>query len=417
MRSQLDQALECAALGQLVFPVGADDGPLAGLGTMNATDDLATIERWWTRWPDAMVAAFDPGDERSAPLTGAALTGEASKLRLLDTKKLLTTEPEPLDWLASGVWCRGKLTLFGGREKRGKSLVQLLMGTLMASGGGEIVGLDVKPGRVLLIDAENGEREIHRRLRSAGLAAEHAGNFVIAEARGFELREQWPAVANLAEREAVDLILLDSFRSLWRGDERDEAECAEALDPIRQYAHETDRAISLVHHAQKGGEEYRGSSAIGACVDWCVMLDRHREDDDKTRRRLANPLARFAPERPDRWLRICSEGDDGPVSLAAAEPFAHEQAAPVRDEIEGELQALIESVVPVVHPYIGEDTPTTPSWSTADLLSAVGRRRDDKTGRRAVQRLAARGVIHRNGDGRWHRSETLLDGDVPKGES
>lgn len=301
----------------------------------------------------------DNGNGNGGAKPAVALLADSARLRLLDTLRLVTTEPPPLDWLADGIWCRGKLALLGGREKRGKSLVLLALAVLMASGGGEVAGITVKPGRVLLIDAENGEREIHRRLRAMRLAPEHAHNLLVAEARGFDLREHLGMVADLAQRHAVDLLLLDSFRALWRGDERDEAKVAAALDPLRELAHDTEIAISLIHHAQKGGDEYRGSSAIGACVEWCVMLDRQADDEDKTRRRLTNPLARFAPERPDRWLSICSDGDDGPVSLKAANAFVPERAAPVRDEIEAELRAWIRRVwgeVPVKEGH----TPTPP---------------------------------------------------------
>jgi len=342
---------------------------------------------------------------------GAAFDDRDRRLRLHDTFEFLTTDPPPLDWLAEGVFCRGKLTLFGGREKRGKSLVELLLAISIASGGGEVAGIATKPGRVLLIDSENGRDLLHRRIRATGLEIEHAGNLVIAEARGFDLLDHLGEVDELVERLGVQLVLLDSFRSLWTGDERDEGQVAAALDPVRALAQDHHIAIGLTHHAQKGGDEYRGSSAIGACVDWCVMLDREKDDADQARRRLTNPLARIAPERPERWLRICSDGDDGPVSLEQAEPFVREHQAPVKDELEAELRAWIDSVVPVVPAYIGQDTPTTPSWSTADLARAVGRGRDDKTLRRVVQRLAEAGVLHRNGDGRWHRAETLFDGD------
>jgi hypothetical protein len=66
----------------------------------------------------------------------------------------------------------------------------------MASGGGEVAGIPVKPGRVLIVDAENGEREIHRRLRSTGLDAEGARNLHIAEARGFDLRQDLKLAAD-----------------------------------------------------------------------------------------------------------------------------------------------------------------------------------------------------------------------------
>lgn len=236
------------------------------------------------------------------------------KLRPLDTYRLTTTEPPPLDWLAEGIFCRGKLTLFGGREKRGKSLVQLLLAVKMASGGGELAGIPVKPGRVLVADAENGEREIHRRLRAAGLAPEHADRLTFVEARGFDLRYDLRQLIDLAAG-VYDLVLLDSFRALWRGDERDEAEIAAALDPLRQLAHDEQIAVGLTHHAQKAGDEYRGSTAIGASIEWAVMLDRAHDDPDKTRRRLVNPLARFAPSAPTAGWRSYRRATMAPSTL------------------------------------------------------------------------------------------------------
>ena len=85
---------------------------------------------------------------------------------------------------------------------------------------------------MLLVDAENGEREIHRRLKAMDLTLRRT-NLVIAEARGFDLREDLDLVRRLADKHGVDLVALDSFRSLWRGDERDEAETSAALDPLR----------------------------------------------------------------------------------------------------------------------------------------------------------------------------------------
>ncbi len=138
------------------------------------------------------------------------------------------------------------------------------------------------------------------------------------------------------------------------------------------------------------------------------MLDRHPEDPDKVRRRLANPLARFAPEREDRWLKIHSEGDDGPVSLGVAEPFVREHEAPVRDDIKAKLRAYIGGCGGVASSN-GDHTPTPPSWSTGDFARVVGRDSKDWSVRQAAQQLAGEGFIHRNGDGRWQQSGTLFD--------
>jgi AAA domain/NrS-1 polymerase HBD domain/IclR helix-turn-helix domain len=263
---------------------------------------------------------------------------DPGKLRVLDTRRLLTTPPPPLNWLVDGIFAQGKLTLVGGREKGGKSLVQLVLAACMASGGGEVAGITVQAGRVLLVDAENGERETHRRLRAVGLDLVHASELVCVEARGFDLRSDLGQITSLIDRYEPALLLLDSFRALWRGDERDEAAVAAALDPLRDLAHDRDLAIGLTHHAQKAGDEYRGSSAIGASVEWVAMLSRVRADPDRTRRKLSTPLCRFAREREDRWLSILSQSDDGPITLAAA--AAYRPSKPRDEKSQAVLDAL-----------------------------------------------------------------------------
>jgi hypothetical protein len=78
-------------------------------------------------------------------------------------------------------------------------------------------------------------------------------------------------------------------------------------------------AIVLSHHAQKGGDEYRGSSAIGACVDWLVMIEKVHGDDDRTRKRLTVPLPRIDAEPDPRWIRI--ESDGATITISSTEEY------------------------------------------------------------------------------------------------
>jgi hypothetical protein len=263
-----------------------------------------------------------------------------AQLRELDTLALLTGTPPPLRWIADGLDAEAAFTMTGGREKSGKSLLQLAISACAASGGGNLAGIAVAPAKTLIIDAENGEREIHRRLHAIGLDLVFASRLIIVEVRGFELREDLDQIVDLIDRHRPDRVVMDSFRSLWRGDEQDNAEVADALDPVRALAHDREVAIDMVHHAQKGGDEYRGSTAIGACVDWVVMLSRVREDEDRTRRKLSNPMARIGRERPDRWLKIKSDDDDGPVWIEKAEPY--KRPKPRDEKAQAVLDALTE---------------------------------------------------------------------------
>ena len=148
-----------------------------GHGDPKGIDAFGDLARW-ERVSDTLQDFMDGAPSASGviqqhyhlPRTQAA-TLVAGELRTLDTHALLTTSPPPVKWLADGIYAAGKLTLFGGREKGGKSLVQMLLATTMASGGGQVAGITVAPGRVLLVDAENGESELHRRLRATRLPA------------------------------------------------------------------------------------------------------------------------------------------------------------------------------------------------------------------------------------------------------
>ncbi len=339
------------------------------------------------------------------------------RVRVLDTRKLITTPPPTIHWLVDGIFARGKFTLIGGREKSGKSLVQQALGTTMASGGGVVAGIAVAPGRVLILDGENGEDELHRRVHSLGLARADADDLILAELHGFDLTKHLYDVENLIVEHEPDLVLLDSFRVLWHGSERDEEEIANALYPLADLAHSSGVAIGLTHHATKGNEDdYRGSTAIGAVPDWICVLGRDREDPHKlTRRRLTTPYARFAPARDDRWLQIRSEGDDGPVWLEACGGYVPEHEHPVRDEVEGALRSIVaEGVRGEVSP-IGDHTPSPCSWSNADFARAVDRDPRDWTVREVVKRLASEGVIYRDDeDGRWHPLADALKNPWPR---
>src|SRR4051794_19688070 len=63
---------------------------------------------------------MNTGDPRCQP---GGTSGTGGTLRRCDVKLMLTTEPEPVDWLIGGVVARGTLTLLAGREKEGKSLL------------------------------------------------------------------------------------------------------------------------------------------------------------------------------------------------------------------------------------------------------------------------------------------------------
>jgi KaiC/GvpD/RAD55 family RecA-like ATPase len=295
---------------------------------------------------------------------------------------MLTSEPEPVDWLIEGVVARGTLTLLAGREKEGKSLLAMACAACGAGGGGTLAGIHVEPVRVLIIDAENGDRELHRRLRSLGLRANHAARIEVYEATGHDMRRHLHEIEAVLGSSKPDLLVLDSWRSLWAGDENDSGEVAKVLDPLRNLIRRHNAGAVLIHHMRKGGG-YRGSSAIGASVENVLELARHEEDPDRRRRRLRNPACRYEQEADDRWLRIEADPEFGVLLIDETDPF--HPSAPARESAEEELLASLNG-----HPT---------SW--AQWARDAGLDPKNGTARRARDRLVDRGRVRQDENGNW----------------
>lgn len=174
-----------------------------------------------------------------------------ARLRVLDVERMLVTEPEAVPWIAAPLLVRGAVTMLAGREGQGKSLLALALAAAIGHGR-TVAGIECCAGRVLVIDAENGEREAHRRVRGLGI---RPGTLVYAEAEWFDLRRDLAEIETLLSQHRPDVLVLDSFRSLAPGLEENESGPVEtALGPLRSLARRFDCAILILHHTGKTGD-------------------------------------------------------------------------------------------------------------------------------------------------------------------
>jgi len=240
-----------------------------------------------------------PGGPTPRGVTGLA---HPCKLRILDVAHMLATEPPPIPWVVQPLLVEACVTMLAGREGQGKSMLALALASAIGHGA-NVAGLDCQAGKVLYIDAENGEREAHRRVRGLGVKP---GTLVYVEAVGFNLAANVDLIADLVDEHGPSVGVLDSLRSLAPGlDENDSRPAEAALRPVSRLAQDKGLPVLLLHHAGKQGVEYRGSTAIGAAVELGFTLSRREEDPDKrTRRRLACWKSRPAPEPETRWIAL-----------------------------------------------------------------------------------------------------------------
>jgi hypothetical protein len=266
----------------------------------------------------------------------AALTEQLrSGLRLLDTDRMATSDPPQVPWIAEPLLARGAVTMLVGREGQGKSMLALALGAAIGHGG-TVAEIECRPGRVLVIDAENGEAEIHRRVRGLGVKP---GTLVYVEAERFDLRADLGDVEALLAHYRPDVLVLDSLRSLTPGlDENDSGPVEAVLGPLRSLSRRHRCATLVLHHAGKASNGYRGSTAIGAAVELGFTLA--REGEDPHRRTLTCWKSRLAPEPPPRTLSL--QARDGRIALTTAEPAASTAAAGSRtDELADRLAAIV----------------------------------------------------------------------------
>ena len=259
-----------------------------------------------------------------------------------DTKAIYTFDPPPLSYLVEGLVVREALNLCVAREKVGKSLLALGCSLAIAKGAERFAGLRVWRGRVVYIDAENGVNETHRRIRRLSEMPVPPERFRYLEQGPKRFQLDGPGsldlLAELIDEYEPDLIVFDSFRSLWSGDENRPIEVAAVLDPLRDFLRSQGVAGLLLHHANTSGDS-RGTTGIGASVENIVKLSRLKSGE----RRLVQLPSRFGEvlDRPASFRIVPrDESPLGPLDLLpTSSPRASTQ--PEQRDLRLEIKRLL----------------------------------------------------------------------------
>lgn len=292
--------------------------------------------------------------EFTTGLTVAGPGARAPRLTRQDTLMMASTDAPPVPWLVRPLLVRGALTLLAGREGVGKSMLAMAVAVGVAGDAGQVGPFDVQAGRVLVVDAENGPGELHRRIRGLGLTTKAAQQITLYTTESGDVLNDLAELDGVIGAEQPDLVVLDSFRSLWTGKENDSETTGPALYAVQNLARRTGAAILLLHHASRTGD-YRGSTAIGGATEIVVGMSRAPDDPQNGRYVLRwgkmLPTARPAPV----WVRLAVELGCL-MSLEEAEPFDAEQvsgaATPAMDDLAPRVLGVLEDAGEA-HPVIG----------------------------------------------------------------
>lgn len=239
---------------------------------------------------DLAAAATNGGVDRSPDvrarlleLLNAPVDHDRHNVDLVDLALLLASDPPIIPWQWEGWIALGDLVMVAGDPGTKKSLAMLELLVAIVQGRDSFLGAPLtrhRGGRVLMVDLENPTGEMHKRLYEFGLRFDddelellryaHMPDLSLADPDGLARLEA------LLVDQAVELVVLDSFRRIAPGiDENDSAAVSAILTPLRTMSARLNVTIVVIHHAKKkqGGESLDAGSMIRGSGDILASLD------------------------------------------------------------------------------------------------------------------------------------------------
>lgn len=326
------------------------------------------------------------GSDLDVRLAVGGRSSTVGKLRALDLDSIRREPPPPVDWIVEGLVSRGDATLLAGREGMGKSLLAAAFSAAIGRGGGTVAGMRCQGEGVVIVDAENGQREISRRVHALEIGSAGVTYFDVA-GRNFDLLEDADELHAAVSSRAPALLVLDSLRTLWNGDEYLPREGSRVANAIAQLARACDCGVLVLHGVSRQSGEYSGNTALGHGVQHVFTLQRSRED--RAQRLLRSHKARPDGEPADRSLRIERDGD----RVVFVEPRGVRANPQSRDgsngsTVEPDPSAALALTLSQIVEAVADGPLRTP-----DLAAAVDREPRDGTFRRALNDGVSQGVV------------------------
>ncbi len=232
--------------------------------------------------------------------------------RRINMRRAATKDAEPRDYVLPRLG-RGKVGGLYSTGGVGKSWLALELSILVACGR-DIPQLWqdelIPQGKVLYLSLEDAADEIEPRIRSIAKEAEgfsenelddlvenlriqDVGGGVwpirlVGEGEGrSKVSERWvQAITDVGK--GCRLIIIDTLRRAWQGDENSSSECELVVSALEKIAKNTQAAVLVLHHTSKaaalngGGGEFligRGSSVLGDHLRWGWTLAGPNADD------------------------------------------------------------------------------------------------------------------------------------------
>ncbi len=345
---------------------------------------------------------LDEHDARPAARAAEPLPG-------MDLARL--SEPlAPPRWLVEGRMTRQTLTVLGAKPGVGKSWIAADLALAIVTGRPFLGGHVAAPGRVLYLDAENGEHLSLRRLRQLGARPEQLDDRLRYSTEPLVLTRPDDVarlVATLAQHRP-DLVIIDTLASHAPAAESDTESIAGFLSAVWSASRASGAAMLLLHHLRKSMQSagkddpldsFRGAGHLIGAADRAWILDPLSPGQPRFILRDVKPRE-FPCAEPVRVGVV--DDDESPVDDRRTRVEVHG----VEPVIERGYDAYLAAVLTFLDAHHGRPV------STADLLH-IGLAMPDEPSKRScnewLARARAAGVLHKPRQGQWVRAQAPPD--------
>lgn len=277
-----------------------------GIDRAKTNEDFGELDE---RWDSTEEGSEDSSTEKP----------KAKKFRFTLKGPVNPAELQRPTWLIKNIIQQHKVGALYGGPKTGKTFLSLDMACCVAMGI-PFHGFRVTQGRVLYIAAEGDEYSINERIYAWCQV-----NDVSIDALSERLQIVYSTVhindeatlreffLNVRAQAGIhwDLVFVDTLTKNMRGDQNSQEVMGTFFEHVHVMRRVMNAAILIVHHSDKAGNNYRGSSVIEGDVDFMLALKKAERTEKEGDRKLSDIYA--APIKDLRIMELpaARESEDG----------------------------------------------------------------------------------------------------------